>query len=814
MRWGALNIDLTILVFAIGVGDARAQVASVAGVAQQYCVSCHSARTKAGDLILEGAPLTDVAGHAEIWEKALRKVRAGAMPPSGLPRPDVATTAAFIRSLEAQLDGRSASQVDRSGSQSAQPRRDRSDGGPALHRLSRTEYGNAIRDLLDLQIDPASLLPPDDSSAGFDNNADLLGVSPALLERYLAAAAKISAIAVGNPSIGATSEIYRVRGDASQIEHVEGLPIGTRGGIVARHTFPLDGEYMIKVKLLDTNMGAVRGLEEPHQVEVTIDGARVFLTSIGGDRDFKVSANNATDILEELDARLTVRVAVKAGPHLVGATFLQRSEAEGGTRLQAFRRSTIDMMHHGGLPHVANVTVSGPFNASGPGDTPSRRRVFSCRPARPSDELGCATSIITGLARRAYRRPATAGELGRLMTFYRSGRADGSFERGIEMALRGVLANPKFLLRAEANTPAGTITDLDLASRLSFFLWSSIPDDELIDLAVARRLSRPAVLDQQVRRMLADSRADALVTNFAGQWLQLRNLRSAAPDKNLYPDFDDNLRQAFQRETELLVGSIIQEDRPVLDLLTADYSFINERLARHYGIPGIKGSHFRRVALTQPERQGLLGQGSILLLTSHADRTAPVVRGKWVLENLLGVPPPPPAANVPPLEEQDGGLSVRAKMESHRRSPACAACHRIMDPIGLALENFDAIGAWRTRDGGSPIDASGQLMDGTAVDGPVSLRRALLAKSDVFVGNLAEKLLTYALGRTIGYDDMPAVRTIVRDAARRENRFSALIMAVVASRPFRMPSQPAESVGATARSIDTPSHRGTEEFIR
>jgi hypothetical protein len=782
---GALDTGLTILFFSIAVSDVRAQAASVAGVAQQYCVTCHNARTKAGDLVLEGAPLADVAAHAEVWEQALRKVRVGAMPPAGMPRPDAATTTAFIRLLETQLGG--------SASETSRTRRDPPHGGlphsgPALHRLNRTEYGNAIRDLIDIEIDPAALLPPDDSSAGFDNNADLLGVSPALLERYLAAAAKISAVAVGNPSIGPTSEIYRVRGDASQIEHVEGLPIGTRGGLVAKHTFPLDGEYVIKIKLLDTNMAAVRGLEEPHQVEVVIDGQRVFLTSVGGERDFKVSANNATDIVMELDARLTVRVAVKAGPHMVGATFLQRSEAEGGTRLQAFRRSTIDMMHHGGLPHVANVTVSGPFNASGSGDTPSRRRIFTCRPARPSDELPCATGIITSLARRAYRRPATAAEIGRLMTFYRSGRGEGSFERGIEMALRGVLANPKFLLRAESSN-----TDLDLASRLSFFLWSSLPDDELIDLAVARRLSRPAVLDRQVRRMLADPRADALVTNFAGQWLQLRNLRSAAPDKNLFPDFDDNLRQAFQRETELVVASIIHEDRPILDLLTADYSFLNERLARHYGIPGIKGSHFRRVALTQPERHGLLGKGSILLLTSHADRTAPVVRGKWVLENLLGVPPPPPAANVPPLEEQDAGLSVRAKMESHRRSPTCAACHRIMDPIGLALENFDAIGAWRTRDGGAPIDASGQLMDGTAVDGPVALRRALLAKPEVFVGNLAEKLLTYALGRKIEYYDMPAVRTIVRDTAGQENRFSALIMAVVASRPFRMPSQSPES---------------------
>ena len=790
---------LTLVLGAAVSTAAQAQtVATHVAVAKQYCVSCHNDRSKAGDLVLDGAPLADVAGHADQWEKALRKVRAGAMPPAGMPRPDAPTTTAFIRALETQLDNASRT-ARRPGSSRS-----------ALHRLNRTEYGNAIRDLLALEIEPAAYLPPDDSSAGFDNNADLLGISPALLERYLAAAAKISALAIGNPSIGAGSEIYRVRGDASQIEHVEGLPIGTRGGLVAKHNFPLDGEYVIKVKLLDTNMGAIRGLEEQHQIEITVDGRRVFLTSVGGDDDFKVSAKNATDMAVALDARLTVRVAVTAGPHMVGATFLQRSAAQGGTRLQAFRRSTIDMMHHGGLPHVASVTVAGPFNPRGSGDTPSRRRIFTCQPARASDELPCATSIITKLARRAYRRPAAPDELGRLMAFYRSGREQGNFERGIEAALRGMLANPKFLLRAEevrlppsrvalrrtgkADTP-GAISDLDLASRLSFFLWSSLPDDELIDLAVARRLSRPTVLEQQVRRMLADPRAAALVTNFAAQWLQLRNLRSASPDKNLFPDFDDNLRQAFQRETELFVGSIFQGDRPVLDLLTADYTFLNERLARHYAVSGIKGSHFRRVTLTQPERHGLLGQGSILLLTSHADRTAPVVRGKWVLENLLGVPPPPPAANVPPLSEQDGALSVRARMESHRRSPSCASCHRIMDPIGLALENFDAVGAWRTKDGTTPIDASGQLMDGTSVDGPVALGRALMAKPEVLVGNLAEKMLTYALGRQLDYQDMPSVRAIVREAGRRNHRFASLIMAVVNSQPFRTPSRSSETVG-------------------
>jgi hypothetical protein len=450
-------------------------------------------------------------------------------------------------------------------------------------------------------------------------------------------------------------------------------------------------------------------------------------------------------------------------------------------------------MHHGGLPHVASMTIAGPFDPRGPGDTPSRRRVFICRPAAPAEEAPCATRIVSALARRAYRRPATGDEVSRLMGLYRAGRADGDFERGIEFALRGILANPKFLFRAEIppmQVAAGAvyrIPDVDLASQLSFFLWSSLPDDELLDLALAGRLGRPAVLEQQVRRMLADPRARALVDNFAGQWLQLRNLRSAAPDKNLFPDFDDNLRQAFARETELFFGSFIAEDRSALDLLTASDTFVNERLARHYGIPGVKGSHFRRVTLTSPERRGLLGHGSILLLTSHADRTAPVVRGKWVLDNLLGLPPPPPPENVPPLEDagDEALLSVRARMEAHRKSPGCAGCHRIMDPIGLALENFDAVGAWRTREAGAPIDASGQLMDGTAVDGPGSLRAALVARPEVFVGHLVERLLTYALGRQLQHSDMPAVRAIVRASAAREYRLSSIVLSIVTSPPFR-----------------------------
>jgi len=781
-----------LLTASSGTAHAQPLAAPHAELVQKYCVTCHNARTKAGDLDLDAAMGRDVRQSTGVWERVVRKVRAGAMPPSGMPRPGADHERALVAALETSLD--------RAAAEHPNP------GKPSLQRLNRTEYANAIRDLLALDVDATTLLPPDDSGAGFDNNADLLGVSPALLERYLSAAAKVSALAVGSTTPGAGTEIYRVRGDASQTGHVEGLPLGTRGGLLARHTFPLDGEYVIKVKLLETNMGAIRGLEEPHQVEIVLDGARVFLSNIGGDADFRVSANNATDMVNALDARLAARVKVTAGPHAVGAAFLQRTEAQGGTRLQAFERSTIDAMDHSGLPHVASVTIAGPFNPTGPGDTPSRRRIFVCRPQGAADESACATRIVTALARRAYRRTATREEIDRLMTLYREGRRGQGFERGIEFALRGVLANPKFVFRGEAEpahlAPGAlyAISDLELASRLSFFLWSSLPDEELLNVATAGRLSQPTVLAQQVRRMLADRRADALVTSFAAQWLQLRNLRNATPDKNLFPDFDDNLRQSLIRETELFVGSIIREDRNVLDLMTANYTFLNERLATHYGVAGVKGSQFRRVAHTEPARYGLLGQGSILMLTSHPDRTSPVVRGKWVLENLLGVVPPPPPANVPPLPDEAGAepLTLRARLEAHRRAPACANCHRIMDPIGLALENFDAVGAWRTRDAGQPVDASGQLMDGTSVAGVESLRQALLARSELFVGNITEKLLTYAIGRRLESYDMPAVRAIVRQATPRDNRVSALVLGVVTSPPFRM-RQKAALVGEEAR---------------
>jgi mono/diheme cytochrome c family protein len=759
-------------------------------VLQQYCIGCHNSRNPTADLALDGVDIDDAAAHPEAWEKVVRKLRTGAMPPAGMPRPDEATYETLASRLEAVLDKAAAGRP--------QP------GAPWLHRLNRTEYTNAIRDLLALEIDAASLLPPEDAAGGFDNNAGLLGVSPTLLERYLSAAAKISALAVGDATlIGPTSQTYMVRGDLSQSAHIEGLPLGTRGGVLARHTFPLDGQYVIKAELLQTNLGAVRGLVEPHDIEFSVDGTRVFQASLGGDADNAMSAANAADIIKALDERLTTRVPITAGPHVVAAAFVKRTAAQGGSRLQPFLRTTLDAGDHTGLPHVASLTIVGPFDATGPGDTPSRRKTFICRPAA-ADDVPCAKTILSSLASRAYRRPITTAETERVLALYRAGRRQGTFETGVEFGLRGILANPKFVYRAErdpvAAPPGSTyrIDDYELASRLSFFLWSSIPDDELLSLAGRGRLHERPVLEAQVRRMLADSRAHALVTNFAGQWLQLRNLRSSAPDKEEFPDFDDNLRRSFQQETELFFVSIIREDRSILDLLSADYTFVDERLAKHYGIPGVYGSHFRRVALANEARRGLLGQGSILTVTSHGNRTSPVVRGKWVLDNLLGTPPPPPPPNVPPLDEGEGVApkTMRERMEQHRRSPACANCHKIMDPIGLALENFDAVGAWRTLDGAMPIDASGQLADGRRIDGPVALRNALLRRRDVFVRTVTEKLLTYALGRSLEFSDMPAVRTIARDAVRHEYRWSSIVLGVVTSPLFQLRTAP-EAVAGT-----------------
>jgi cytochrome c551/c552 len=760
----------------------------------QYCVGCHNDRLKTGGLSLQNVDPARVAGHEDVFEKVAQKLQAGMMPPSGRPRPDPAVSHAFATSLEHALDAEEAAHPD--------------PGGPLLHRLNRAEYANAIRDLLALDVDPAALLPPDDSSSGFDNVADALGVSPALMERYLSAADQVSALAVGDPAMLPASFTYHVRGDASQSEHVEGLPLGTRGGLKARPTLPLDGEYIVKVKLLQTNLGSVRGLEYPQQLEISVDGARVHLVPMGGPADFAILPENAEEIAEALDARLIVRVPISAGPHDIVATFIQRTDAQGGHRLQPFLRSNVDATDHTGLPHIESFTITGPFGTTATGDTPSRRRVFLCRPAAAiktvantsnghpaagDDEIGCATRIISTLARRAYRRPLTDADMARLMKLFDSGRRDGSFDSGIQFALRGILASAKFVFRGERDaTAAGGIqpvSDLELASRLSFFLWSSIPDDELLSVASEGKLRSREMLDREVRRMLADPKAHALVENFAGQWLYLRNLKSTQPDQNEFPDFDDNLRQAFQQETELFFESVMREDRDVVDLLTADYTFVNERLARHYGMPNIYGSRFRRVTVTDDARKGLLGKGAILLVTSHAGRTSPVSRGKWILDNLLGTPPPPPPPDVPALEEKGGTAeahSVRERLEKHRANPPCAGCHRMMDPLGLALENFDAVGAWRVTDEGSPIDASGQLLDGTRVDGVVTLRQAILRRPDLFVRTLTSKLLVYGLGRGLSYHDMPVVRGVVRDAAADDYRFSSLILGIVHSRPFQM----------------------------
>jgi mono/diheme cytochrome c family protein len=774
-------------------------------VVERYCVSCHNERLKTGGLVLEPADLTNVSAHAEIWEKVVRKLRAGAMPPPGVRRPEVATLDAFASSLIAQLDN-------------GEPE----PGRPTLRRLNRTEYANAVRDLLGLDVDAALLLPPDDSSSGFDNNSDVLGVSPLLLEAYLSAARRVSALAVGDMDTGPGTVTYRSAPDSTQTGHIEGLPLGTRGGLLAHHTFPLDGEYVISVKLLETTLGAIRGLESSNTVEILVDGARVHTARVGGDEDFVASTINTTEVLKDVNARLLARVKVRAGERAVAADFLRKNSSEGGARLQAFLRADVDTTDHTGLPQVESISIAGPFNPTGLGDTSTRRRIFTCRPStslgaglsdeskgRPTSaatEEPCARQILTRLIRRAYRRPGTDAEIERLMAFYREGRHTATFDVGIERALRSILASPKFVFRTEVDPPAlregdaYRVNDFELATRLSFFLWSSIPDDELLDVAARGQLKQRVVLEQQTMRMLRDPRAESLVANFADQWLQLRNLRASIPDQNEFPDFDDNLRQAFRRETELLFDSVMREDRSILDLLTADYTFVNERLAKHYGIPNIYGSHFRRVPVTDDARRGLLGKGSILMVTSHPDRTSPVLRGKWVLDNLLGTPPPPPPPNVPLLPEGAAARArtMREQMEAHRASPPCAGCHKLMDPIGFALENFDAVGAWRTRDAGAHIDSSGELTDGTRVDGAIALRNALLKRSGMFVDTFAGKMLTFAIGRGLDYRDEPAVRAIVRQAGATNNRFSALVIAIVESAPFQMRRKVNDALSASA----------------
>ena len=785
-------ILLVFLGFSGAAPAAQSQAAAgeYRGVVEKYCATCHSDKLRSGGLTLQTTDVANPAANAETWEKVIRKLKVGAMPPQGAPHPEPVALDGFATYLATSIDRATAA---------SKP----NPGRATLHRLNRTEYGNAVRDVLNLEIDPATYLPPDDESFGFDNIADVLKTSPALIEKYIAASLKISKLAVGDPGITADTSVYRVRPDLSQDYHLEGLPLGTHGGVKIRHYFPLDGEYEIRVRLWRPTTDIIRGLENKQQIEVSLDGNRLKVVTFGGKEDFAAAVKNEGASAADIDGRLTIRTVAKAGPGTVVATFLPRSAAEDDDVLQPFLRTNLDPVGYQGQPAVDRVTILGPYKATGPGDTPSRRKIFVCYPSGSADEIPCAKRILTGLAKLAYRRPITDSDAESLLSFYQLGRNEGgSFEQGIEAGIQLILSNPEFLYRFEpdaVNAPVGTVrklTDLELASRLSFFLWSTIPDATLIDLAAAGKLKDPAVFEQQVKRMLADPRSSALVTNFAGQWLLLRNLRGINPDFELFPDFDDNLRQAMGKETELFFDSIVREDHNVMDLLTADYTFMNERLARHYGVRGIYGDEFRRVPVPDDRRRGLLGKASVLTVTSYSNRTSAVQRGKWVLTNLLGTPPPPPPPNVPALKENEAGgppKSLRQRMEAHRSNAVCASCHRVIDPVGFSLENFDAIGQWRDTDDGAAIDPSGTLFNGTKVDGVVALREALTSRPEVFVSVFTEKLATYALGRGIEYTDMPMIRALVRDAAKNNYRFSSIVMGIVKSPAFQMKMKSAEA---------------------
>jgi hypothetical protein len=748
---------------------APAQTASSASAFfTQYCITCHNARLKTAGLILNPADLSRIGATAETWEKVVRKLRSGTMPPTGVPRPSQTAYDGTATYLETELD--------RAALANPEPGK-----LPLLHRLTRTEYQNAVRDLLGLDALPkemeyAMLLPPDNASSGFDNLADLLFVSPTAMERYLAAARKISRLAVGDPKIPEMVNIFPLPYDRPQDVHIDGLPFGTRGGLLTRMDLPLNGEYAFKLEFANA-------AREPHEVEIVVDGERVWLTTIGNDAPAATGGRNPGF---RRQPNIDVRLPLKAGPHDIGVTFVAHDEARDELTVRPRGRG------RGPLPALANVTISGPYNETGSGETPSRQRIFVCRPKGPGDELPCARTILAKLERRAYRRPVTDADLQDLLPFYTDGRAERDFDLGIERAIERLLVSPQFLFRIEhapTNAPAARVSDIELASRLSFFLWSSIPDDELIDVAAKGKLSDPVVLAQQVKRMLADPRSETMVTNFAEQWLYLRDIDSKKPDELLFPDFDQNLRAAFRKETDLFLDSVLRENKSVLELLTANYTFVNERLAKHYGIPNVKGSYFRRITFPPGSpRGGLLGQGSILTLTAYANRTSPVLRGKWVLENILASPPPPPPPMVPALktEKNNKPLTMRDAMIQHRANPVCASCHARMDPIGFSMENFDAVGRWRDLDNGNPIDASGALPGGAPFTGMAGLRKALLAHPEQFVNTITEKLLMYAISRNVQYFDAPWVRAIVRESAKSNYTFESLVLGVVKSPPFQM----------------------------
>jgi len=776
----------------------------------KYCVACHNQRTKTpadAPVNLEAANFDDLLGQAETWERVIRKLSVRAMPPPGAPRPVEAEYAAFAGWLSSSLD--------RAWEGHGNP------GRYVVHRLNRAEYANAVRDLLAVDLDVSELLPTDGADFGFDNIATSLKTSPLLLEAYLTAAQRVSAMAVGDPEVKPGSSEHSISREFSQNGYIEGLPLGTVGGTVIHYVFPADAEYKLSGRLVrgvQEGYAGVEGNDTPNTFVITVDGTEVYSAPIGGAKDHEIQSADLAAAQPIIDKRMTGRVRVTAGPHDVGFTWKERPFKLQDV-WQPAKRDSQEIHMVGGLPKLRTVSIDGPYNVKGLSEGPSRQRLFVCHPAskNSSDETSCATKILTTLARHAYRRPVVAGDVEAPMSFYKRARqSGGNFDDGIRAGVARVLSSPYFLYRIEKD-PAGAragvahpVSDIELASRLSFFLWSSVPDEKLLDLAAAGRLRVPETLTAQVNRMLTDERSDALVENFTGQWLQLRNLEAkAVPDLLMFPDFDDNTRKGFRKETELFFAYILREDRSALDLLNADYTFVDERLATNYGIPGVYGPQFRRVKLTDPNRRGLLGQGSILSLTSVATRTSPVFRGKYVLTTFLNTPPPPPPPNVPSLDESNKGASsvpktVRAQLELHRKNPVCASCHRVIDPAGFALENFNSVGQWRnTGPDGTPLDVAGTLADGSQVNGPVALREAILSRPNAFVTVITEKMLTYALGRGLEPSDMPVVRKIVKKAAQNDYRLSSVVLGIIESAPFQMRTklEPAESGSAPADTI-------------
>jgi len=794
----------------VAKADAGASADTPWPTIDKYCVKCHNSRLKSGGVAFNALDHKSLGPDAEVWEEAIRRLRGHYMPPAGQAQPSPAERQALISWLETQLD--------LAANSSANP------GSVPLHRLNRSEYANAVYDILGLRIDPAQLLPRDDKSAGFDNVADVLKVSPSFLEQYISAARQVSMQAVGNPSARVQSRIYQGPAEAVQYMHIEGLPLGTRGGMLITHDFPADGDYEITINGL-VGAGYLWGVMDKNTLVVTLDDAKVYENTLGGEEDLAaVDVKQAVGVGAINERFKNIRIHAKAGPHRIGITFLEKTAAESDEILSGFvpvAGMAVPINGNSTGPRISTVEIKGPATAKGVSDTPSRRKIFVCRPKAPSEEQACAEKILSNVARKAFRRPINAEDVQGALTLYKQGRkSGGDFDSGIQKGLLAILASPKFLYRSHAvpgdAQPGQTyrIADRDLASRLSFFLWASLPDDQLLALAGRGELHKPKVLEAQVRRMLADPRAHALVTNFAFQWLNVHGLEQVDPDPNIFPEFTADLVPAFEKELELFIASVFDGDQSVMQLLDADYTFLNERLALHYGVKNVRGGQFRRVKLQETYRRGLLGKGAVLMVTSYANRTTPVIRGAYILEKFLGTPPSPPPPNVEAFPETQEGavaLTVRARLAAHRNFATCAACHNVIDPIGLSLENFDAIGRWRDKDpdAGEAIDATGQLANGTPLHGPDDLRKAMTGAPDAFAQTFTENLMTFALGRPVQYFDMPTVRGIVRESAKKDYRFSAIVLGIINSPAFQMETVPMQKDSAPKREIaSTASNKG------